>query len=125
MSGRQCDVNGSSILVYELDEQQHLISFEEFYLIVRSLHSYRVIEIIKREAERKIIVKLGYIASLKNVRAKTGTVPCTVTKLNPNVGLSELDELAQLRSRFGFGQAEEEEITAPKPAKKPRYKESD
>lgn len=124
MAGRACDVTGNSTLVYELDEQQKVLTFDEFFLIIRSLHSYRVTSIKPDREAGNVTVELGYVCSIKNVRSKLGVLPVKVSKLNPNLDISELPLLSELRRKFGFGQVEAEESPAPKPAKKRSYKES-
>lgn len=112
----------SSTLIYKLNDEAPL-NFNQFYLIVRALHTYKVKEFTPEEANRIVKVELQYNASMKNVRAKLGNVPATVNKQNPFVTTSELSELEALRATFGFGgQLEEEEPETPRPTKKRCYK---
>lgn len=112
----------SSTLIYKLNDEAP-ITFNQFYLIVRALHTYKVETFTPDEENKIVTVKLAYNASMKNVRAKLGSVPATVTKANPFIQNSELSELESLRSTFQFGAtAEEEESDTPRPNKKRCYK---
>lgn len=109
-------------LIYALNDDAN-ITLEQFYLIVRSLHTYKVRKITKKESERVIEVELDYNCSMKTVRNKLGNVPGTVTKQNPYIESTEVSELEKLRAQLGFGlPVEEEEYETPRPVKKPRYK---
>lgn len=119
---RPLNCNETSTLIYSLTDDE-VLPFDKFKLVVRALHSFRVNHIIDHPESKTVEVQLGYVCSLKNVRSKLGTIPATVAKLNPNLEISQLDEVAELQRRFGFGAAEEEEGQASKPAKKRRYKE--
>lgn len=117
----QNDVNACT-LIYALNEDAK-ITLDQFYLIVRALHVYKVKKITKIEEEKIVKVELDYNCSMRTVRSKLGNVPGTVTKQNPNISNDEITELEKLRAQFGFGlTTEEEEFEAPRPAKKPRYK---
>nr|WGZ60557.1 NS3 [Densovirinae sp.]WGZ60561.1 NS3 [Densovirinae sp.] len=120
---RMCNTNETSTLMYQLVDES-LLAFNDFNLIVRSLHSYRVNKITPQPDSLSMVVELGYVCSLKNVASKLGSLPVTVTKLNQNVGLDELDHLAALKRQFNFGTSETEEGETSKPAKKRKYKES-
>lgn len=112
----------SCTLIYALNSNA-TITFNQFYLIVRSLHVYKVKNIIKKEDQGVIEVTLDYNCSMKTVRAKLGNVPGTVTKQNPFVSSAEVNELEKLRAELGFGlSTEEEEYETSRPAKKPRFK---
>lgn len=111
-----------SSLIYSLEEDAPL-TFDQFHLIVRSLHSYKVKQFKPDPCNRTVTVDLLYNASMKNVRAKLGSVPATVNKANPHLNPSELYDLEALRSTFGFGNnSQEEEPETPVPAKKRKYK---
>lgn len=114
--------SNSCTLIYSLDPGAP-ITFDQFTLIVRSLHSYKV-KYFKTYLESNIIeVKLDYNASMKNVRAKLGNVPGTVIKANPYIQTNEISELESLRSTFRFGnEAAEEEPEVPVAPKKRKYK---
>lgn len=109
-------------LIYKLNDEAP-ITFDQFHLIIRALHVYKVVSIKPSPDEKIVIVTLGYNCSMKTVRTKLGNVPATVTKQNPFISNSEISELEALRATFGFGTTtEEEESETPRPAKKPRYK---
>lgn len=111
----------SSVLIYHLNDDAP-VTFEQFSLVVRSLHQYKVEAIVASAETKTVEVKLYYNASMKNVRAKLGKFPATVNKQNPFVKPEEMSELEALRSTFDFGQlAEEEEYDAPQPIKKRKY----
>lgn len=111
----------SCTLIYTLIDST-VITFSEFYLIVRGLHSWKVKKFEPKEAESSVYVYLDYNASLKNVRAKLGTLPVVVNKQNPFVDTSELSDLSTLRAKFGFGRpTEEEEPETPVAGKKRKY----
>lgn len=122
------DAATSSSLVYTLDPLNAAkLEFADFYLIIRSLHTFKVSKISPDEAAGTVIVDLGYNASIKNVRAKLGgaAAAISVAKANPNVAPTELGRLAQLKSLFNFGGpiAEDEDETS-QPSKKRKYKAS-
>lgn len=114
-------------LVYTLLNEDLLnLNFDHFFLIVRDLHSYMVEDIVPHPETNCVHVKLGYLASLKNARAKLGKLRkyVAVSKLSTFIKDDELSTLDALRQRFGFGaQAldsdEEEDVQKVKcPAKK-------
>lgn len=108
-------------LIYHLNEGAP-ITPEQFLLIVKSLHSYKVEKVKLDECSRSVTVKLNYNASMKNVRAKLGNVPATIIKQNPLIKPAELNELESLRASFGFGgPIDEEEYETPGPNKKRRH----
>nr|QTE03968.1 MAG: hypothetical protein [Aegithalos caudatus parvoviridae sp.] len=91
-------------LVYTLLDNCEL-NFDDFSLIVRSLHSYMVDTIVPNPVMNNVHVKLNYQASLSNAIAKLGTLQSivAVTKLSSFVKESEFSHLEQLRRRFGIG----------------------
>lgn len=110
----------SSTLIYSLNPDADL-TFDQFSLIVRSLHSYKVENIENLPDSKCIIIYLSYNASMKNVRHRLGSVPCTVRKCNPFVKPEELNDVEALRNKYGFGSAvDDEEEQAQWPAKKRR-----
>lgn len=116
-------LNTNSSLIYTLNSNQNLISFDEFVLVIKSLHSFRVKEIKPEPCTNSVLVKLEYNCSMKHVRAKLGNIPATVCKVNPNIALDELSTLEALRNRFRFGvEAPEEEHHVQEPPKKRKYK---
>lgn len=112
-----------SSLVYTLNSDQTNLNFCDFVLIVKSLHSFRVKNIIPNPTTNTVLVQLEYNCSMKNVKSKLGNLPATVHKVNPNISLDELPTLEALRSKFRFGvETTEEECNVPEPAKKRKYK---
>nr|QTE03842.1 MAG: hypothetical protein [Periparus ater parvoviridae sp.] len=93
-----------STLVYTLLDTSE-ISFNDFSLIVRSLHSYMVDSILPNPESNNVHVKLNYQASLANATAKLGSLQniISVTKLSSFVKDTELTTLEQLRRRYNFG----------------------
>lgn len=99
------------------------ITFDQFSLIVRSLHSYKVQYFKTYPDVKSVEVKLDYNASMKNVRAKLGELPASVFKSNPYVASEEITQLENLRSTFKFGiNTEEEEPEISTVPKKRKYK---
>lgn len=90
-------------LVYTLLDS-NAISFEDFSLIVRSLHSYMVDSIKPNPEQLNVHVKLNYQASLVNATAKLGDLQQYVglTKLSSFVQDSELTRLEMLRKQFNI-----------------------
>lgn len=91
-------------LVYTLIDNT-IIDFDQFSLIVRSLHSYMVDSIVPNPQYNNVHVKLNYQASVANATAKLGSLQSAVgvTKLSSYIKESEFSELEQLRRRFGIG----------------------
>lgn len=118
----------SCSLVYQLERDNVVgIEFSDFHLIIRSLHSYMVESIVPDETTYTVTVKLNYNANIKNVRTKLGgaAAAISVSKVNPNLELSELSRLNQLRATFNFGEsAKDDEDETPQPPKKRKYKSS-
>lgn len=113
----------ASSLIYTLNSDQNDLSFDEFVIVVKSLHSFRVQEITPDPINKSVIVKLNYNCSMKNVRAKAGNLPVTVFKVNPNIAPAELSTLETLRNKFRFGvETTEEEHNLPEPPKKRKHK---
>lgn len=113
-----------SILAYQMVEND-IITFEDFELIIRGLHSYKVLKIEPQPEENAVLVTLDYIANIKNVRGKLGSLPATVSKLNPNLPVSEIGKYNKFKEMFGLGSTvEPEESQAPGKSKKRKYKES-
>lgn len=92
-----------STLVYTLTSCE--LSFDDFYLIIRGLHSYMVKSIDPCPANKTVQVKLSYQANLSNVRTKMGSLVnhASVSKLNPNIKDDEFSKLEELRKKFNFG----------------------
>lgn len=107
----------------ELTPDGSSLSFHEFSLIIKDLHSYKVKGFEENPEGEQMIVHLCYNASMKNVRQRLGNLPVTVRKINPFIRPEEIRTVETLRRRFKFGNiTEEEEPETPKPAKKRCYK---
>lgn len=93
-----------STLVYTLLEPAKL-PFDDFFLLIRSLHAYRVEAIVPNKDLNQVHVKLQYQASSVNAQAKLGDLQqyVAVTKMSNFVKESEFSHLEQLRRRFGIG----------------------
>lgn len=102
------------------------ISFNDVYLLIRSLHSYKVLSVTPKPDQNIVVVEVGYNANLRNIREKMGTLTkfVNIAKSNPNIELCEYDRLAELRQRFNVGAstAEENENEAYGSSKKRKYK---
>lgn len=94
-------------LVYTLLDTS-TIPFDDFHLIVRSLHSFMVDDIIPHPESSNVHVKLQYQASVANAEAKLGDLAAlvSVTKLSSFIKDSEISRLEQLKRRFNIGAAE-------------------
>lgn len=111
-----------STLVYTLLKPTAKLTFENFHLIVRSLHTYMVESITPMPETNCVHVKLGYLASVKNAFAKLGKLQlyATVHKLSAHVQDHELSALDALQKEFNFGGPSESDNTAPTKKRK-RY----
>lgn len=90
-------------LVYTLlDEEQ--LCFDDFYLIVRSLHSFMVESIVPNIEHKNVHVKLGYQASIANAQNKLGTLKnvIAISKLSNYIKDCEFSRLERLRQQFGL-----------------------
>lgn len=98
-------VNTPSTLVYTLLNEK-LITFEQFYLIIRGNHAFMVESVQPNPELKTVHVKLNYQASVSNAIAKLGALASSVSvcKLNTLVHENEYAELDQLRKHFGIGQ---------------------
>lgn len=115
-------LQSESSLVYTLDAKQKALSFNEFILIIKSLHGFRLVDLQPNPENQSVVVKLGYNCSMKNVRARLGSVPATVFKVNPNIAIDQLSALESLRNKFGFGgEITQEENQLPEPSKKRKH----
>lgn len=114
---------GKTTLLYELHENAPL-SFEEFDLIIRSLHGANLINYSSDKEAKSAQVEVAYYANMSNARGRLGRAGefITVSRLSDLVRPCELQALQLLRARFGFGGNPDEEEPAPstKP-KKRRY----
>lgn len=110
-----------SSLIYTLNDSS--LDFQEFALVIRDLHSYKVKGFEDNSDGNQVVVHLLYNASMKNVRSKLGNLPVTVNKCNPFVAPHELKTIEALRTKYKFGNpTTEEETEAPGPTKKRCYK---
>lgn len=103
-----------STLVYTLlDDEQ--ISWSEFSLIVRSLHSYKVTSTEESPEHKTITVVVGYFANLGNAQKRLGRAAefISVGRMSSSVQPSELQTLSMLKRKFGFGRDNEEEEPSP------------
>lgn len=94
----------SCTLVYTLLNPD-VLNFNDFNLIIRSLHSFMVEDIIPHEAVNNVHVKLGYQASVINAQRKLGKKLCNVigvSKLSSHIKESEFSRLEQLRRKYGL-----------------------
>lgn len=117
-----------STLVYTLSPDCNDLTWDEFSLIIRSLHSYRVYSIEESKTSGTISVTVGYFANTANSRKRLGNAGqfIGVSRLSSSVQLNELQTLQRLRAKFEFGGPVEEEEPLPpikgkKPAKRPKY----
>lgn len=96
-------VEEPSTLVYTLIDPT--LPFDHFSLIVRSLHSYMVEDIVQNRELQTIHVKLGYLASVENARRKLGGLcdKIIVHKLSSFVKEDELSLLEKLQKEYNFG----------------------
>lgn len=105
-------------LVYTLLNPKKL-KFDDFSLIVRSLHSYQVESITPNPAMNNIHVKLNYQASINNAMNKLGSLRSIVgiSKLSNYVNESEFSRLEQLRQKYGIAFSSDD---CPQPTSFPR-----
>lgn len=103
-------------LVYTLIDDNS-INFDDFALIVRSLHTYMVESITPNKDMHNVHVKLNYQASVANAISKLGFLQdaIAVTKLSSFVDESEFSRLDNLRRRFGIGMPESTQTGIPQP----------
>lgn len=99
-------------LVYTLVDP-NVISFDDFALIIRSLHSYMVQSITPNPGQNNVHVKLGYQASIANAQTKLGMLKNAVhvSKLGSYVDVSEFSHLEQLRRTYGIGAGPVQPVT--------------
>lgn len=105
-----------STLIYTLAKNCTELSWNEFSIIVRSLHSYKVLERKEDEVTGTITITVGYFANVANARKRLGGAGnyISVSRLSSQIQTSELQTLQELRNKFGFGCVpEDEEPTSP------------
>lgn len=104
-------------LVYTLLDESAL-PFSDFFLIVRSLHSFMVEGITPNEDLANVHVKLSYQASTINAIAKLGDLQhvIAVTKLSAYIKENEISRLDSLRRQFNISatSADNEQPATPK-----------
>lgn len=100
-------------LVYTLLDES-AVSFDDFELIIRSLHSFMVDSITPNHQMKNVHVKLNYQASTINAQNKLGILQSSVavTKLSNFVQESEFSKLEQLKRRFNIGSLDGDGSTA-------------
>lgn len=104
-----------STLIYTIAPNCTELSWDEFSLIIRSLHSYKVVSFKEDQASGSISVTVGYFANTSNARKRLGNASehISVSRLSGSVQINELQALQQLRTKFGFGGPVEEEECPP------------
>ena len=90
-------------LVYTLFDSSCL-NFDDFYLLIRGLHTYMVEEITPFADKNSVHVRLGYQASVDNATKKMGNLTkyVSLSKMSNFVKESEINKLQQLRQRFNI-----------------------
>lgn len=130
MARRSNIVEEPCTLVYSLLENAP-INFDQFSLIVRSLHTYMVEDIKPLPDQKCVHVMLKYQASVKNATNKLGALEehILISKMSTYVKQNELFDLDTLQKQYGFGstttsnEQEERPTTSYKSkSQKPRYK---
>lgn len=113
-----------STLIYSLLPGGKL-AFHEFMLIIRSLHGYKVDQIVGDETTQTATVGLYYFANVNNARKKLGgklADVISVERISDQIRREELPDLQRLRALYQFGgPIEEDEQPTRKPPKKRRY----
>lgn len=120
-SGFVNNVKQSSLTYTLIDDT---VTWSEFSLIIRSLHSYEVISINEDPECKAITVTVGYFANQNNARKRLGKCQefIAVSRESTNIRKEELQTLQQLRRKFGFGRNDDDEECPPsKSHKKRRY----
>nr|QTE03901.1 MAG: hypothetical protein [Phylloscopus fuscatus densovirus] len=110
-----------STLVYTLLENSE-INFEDFNLLIRSMHTFMVNDIVSNPDKNNVHVKLGYQASVANAQAKLGDLAAViaVTKMSAFVKEHEFSHLDELRRRFNIPSSSSSIEETPQPAKRTR-----
>lgn len=105
-------------LVYTLLDPT-IISYDDFELIIRSLHKYLVESITPNREMQNVHVKLGYQASIVNIKSKLGLLrdAIGVIKLSSFIKECEISKLEQLRQQFGLFGGENDESRPQRPYK--------
>nr|DAC81437.1 TPA_asm: hypothetical protein [False wolf spider monodnaparvovirus] len=101
------------------------ITFKEFFLIIRSLHGFKLDFIKEEEACKTVTVGLHFFANVGNARKKLGGAAefIEVSRISDNVEKCELQDLAKLRSIYKFGSNVDDEEPGPSSKnKKRKYK---
>lgn len=100
---RKALVEEPCTLVYTLTNPNDL-SFKDFSLLIRGMHSYMVEDITPFEDTLTVHVKLGYQASIENATNKLKDLAsyCSVSKLSTFVKDTEIARLNELKQRFNI-----------------------
>lgn len=100
---RKTVVEEPCTLVYTLTDYKSL-SFDDFSLLIRGMHSYMVEDITAFPDSKSMHVKLGYQASIENATKKLGDLAhlCVVSKLSTFVKDTEIQRLNELKMRFNI-----------------------
>lgn len=121
MAGRGGITYEPCTLVYTLIDD-NVIDFEDFCLLVRSLHTFMVDSITPNQQMNNVHVKLNYQASIANAIAKLGDLQhsVAVTKLSAFVKESEFSRLADIQRRFNITPSAPDEQPPATKSRKPR-----
>lgn len=98
-------------LVYTLIDPE-FIPFDDFSLIIRSLHTYMVESVTPNPSMNNVHVKLNYQASIANAQKKLGglTQAVGITKLSNHVKESEFSRLELLKQQYGINHGSDEPL---------------
>lgn len=82
-----------------------MLSFEDFDLLIRGLHSYGVESFTPDPENNTLCVKLTYNCSMENVKAKMNLLQqhVSVHKMSSYVKPTELSRLEKLQRQFCIG----------------------
>lgn len=118
-------VKEPSTLVYTLLDTNAL-PFEDFSLLVRSLHTWMVESITPNPQSNNVHVKLSYQASVVNAYAKLGDLQniVTITKLSSFIKDDEISRLEELRRRFNIGSGDTTEQPIIQRTSQPRQRKT-
>lgn len=107
--GSQPAAQQSSLVYTLLDADK--ITWDEFSLIIRSLHSYRVAGTQESPETSTITITLDYFANAANAQRRLGKAGqfIAVSRVSSNIKTDELQTLQRLKRKFEFGRDYEEE----------------
>nr|QTE03844.1 MAG: hypothetical protein [Passer montanus parvoviridae sp.] len=108
-------------LVYTLLDPT-VLPFDDFSLLIRSLHTYMVDSITPNPNQNNVHVKLNYQASTVNAQKKLGSLAdfVHISKLSSFVKETEFSRLAELQKQFGIQLGGDTPDAAPTPYRAPR-----